>query len=161
MSAFNQETRNEELERRAIEEVGNQRNVALIDELFSPNLVVHAMWHEPHMPQALEAMPEVEGMKAFLAQDHPDYENLHTSIDQMISGGDKVVVVTTTTGTRNGRQISWTSVGIDRFEGGRIAETWLLWDRLGMYQQLGVVPPTPELVKKAGLQLFKQADPDQ
>src|SRR5579864_3648215 len=100
MSAFNQETRNEELERRAIEEVGNQRNVALIDELFSPNLVVHAMWHEPHMPQALEAMPEVEGMKAFLAQDHPDYENLHTSIDQMISGGDKVVVVTTTTGTR-------------------------------------------------------------
>jgi hypothetical protein len=40
---------------------------------------------------------------------------------------------------------------IDRFEDGRIIESWRVWDRLGLYQQLGVAPPTRELIKQAGL----------
>ena len=39
-------------------------------------------------------------------------------------------------------------MGIDRLEDGKIVESWMLWDRLGVYQQLGVVPPTPELIKQ-------------
>lgn len=44
-------------------------------------------------------------------------------------------------------------MGIDRLEDGRIVEMWYLLDRLGLYQQLGVVPSTPELIKQAGLDM--------
>ena len=76
------------------------------------------------------------------------------TIDRMISAGeDTVVLVWTLTGTRSGKQIIRTGMEIDRFEDGKIVEIWFLWDRLGLYQQLGVVPATPELIKQAGLEM--------
>jgi len=153
MSAVNQATRNEEALRRAVEELGNKRNAAVVDELFAPNYVEHQLWHQPHTPRIMEGKSVVEGIKASLAKDDPNFENLHTTIDQMISVGDKVVAVCTETFTRNGKQISRTSMEIDRFEDGRFVESWYLWDRLGMYQQLGVVPSTPELIEQAGLDM--------
>jgi predicted SnoaL-like aldol condensation-catalyzing enzyme len=151
-SEVDQTTRNEEAVRRCIEEVMNKRNVALVDELFAPNYVEHPLWHQPHLPKIMEGKSLVEGMKAYLAKDDPNYENLHTTIDQMISVGDKVVTVYTDTATRNGKQISWTAMEIARFEDGRFVESWALFDRIGLYQQLGVVPSTPELMKQAGLE---------
>jgi predicted SnoaL-like aldol condensation-catalyzing enzyme len=153
MSAVDQATRNEEAVRRAVEEVENKRNAAVVDELFAPNYVAHLLWHQPHMPSYMEGKSVVEGMKAYLAKDDPNYENLHTTIDQMISVGDKVVTVYTETATRNGKQVSWTAMEIARFEDGRFVETWSLWDRIGLYQQLGVVPSTPDLIKQAGLDM--------
>ena len=152
-SEVDQATRNEEAVRRAVEELMNKRNAAVVDELFAPNYVGHSLWHQPHMPSYMEGKSEVEGIKAYFAKDDPNYENLHTTIDQMISVDDKVVAVYTTTATRNGKQISRTDMEIDRFEDGRFVESWWLWDRLGLYQQLGVVPSTPELIKQAGLDM--------
>ena len=40
----------------------------------------------------------------------------------------------------SGRSSTITGIGIDRIEGGKIAETWGNWDTLGMMQQLGAVP---------------------
>jgi hypothetical protein len=39
---------------------------------------------------------------------------------------------------RTGKQIAWTGAQIDRFEGGKIAETWVNWDKSTMFQQLGL-----------------------
>jgi ketosteroid isomerase-like protein len=153
MATVEQVTRNEVVVRRWIEEVENKRNVAVIDELMAPNYVFHFLWHQPYTPKIFEGKSEVEGVKAYFAKPDPDYENLHTTIDKMISAGDTVVTAWTTTGTRNGKQISWTSVIISRFADGKFVEDWGLWDRLGVYQQLGVVPATPELMKQAGLTL--------
>jgi predicted ester cyclase len=33
-----------------------------------------------------------------------------------------------------------TGIAIDRIQDGRIVETWVNWDTLGMMQQLGLVP---------------------
>jgi ketosteroid isomerase-like protein len=79
-------------------------------------------------------------------------EKDHTTIDQMIAAGDKVVTVTTTTGTRNGKQVSYNSISITRFADGKMVEGWLLWDRLGLYQQFGVIAESPELMKQAALE---------
>jgi hypothetical protein len=42
--------------------------------------------------------------------------------------------------------MSWVAITIDRIVGGKIVERWLLWDRLGLWQQLGIIPATPELM---------------
>ena len=38
-----------------------------------------------------------------------------------------------------GRKASWTGIVIDRIANGKIAETWVNWDKFGMLQQLGAV----------------------
>ena len=40
-----------------------------------------------------------------------------------------------------GKQVSVTGTDLYRFEGDKIAETWIHWDTLRMLQQLGLAPP--------------------
>jgi hypothetical protein len=47
MSTVDQETRNEAVVRRAVEEMSNQRNAALVDELYTPSYVEHPLWRVP------------------------------------------------------------------------------------------------------------------
>jgi predicted ester cyclase len=39
-----------------------------------------------------------------------------------------------------GKQVTFNVVDIYRITGGKIVEGWRSWDRLGLHQQLGVVP---------------------
>jgi predicted ester cyclase len=36
-----------------------------------------------------------------------------------------------------GRRATWTGVQIDRFENGRIAESWVDWDKYRLFEALG------------------------
>lgn len=38
-----------------------------------------------------------------------------------------------------GKTLSWTGIQIDRFENGKIAETWVNWDMYSMFKQLGII----------------------
>jgi predicted ester cyclase len=40
-----------------------------------------------------------------------------------------------------GKRATWTGIAIDRIAGGKIAESWVNWDMLGMLQQLGASKP--------------------
>jgi predicted ester cyclase len=69
-------------------------------------------------------------------------------IDDLFAEGDKVVIRMTWVGTHNGqfyntaptrRQVSVTSIGIDRVVNGKIVEGWGEVDMLGLYQQIGAV----------------------
>jgi predicted ester cyclase len=52
-----------------------------------------------------------------------------------------------------GKHVSETSFSIVRIAGGKIVEERWLWDRLGVWQQLCVLPETRELLAQAtGLQ---------
>jgi predicted ester cyclase len=74
---------------------------------------------------------------------------LYVTIEDMIAEGDKVVVRMTMRGTQQGalggipptgKQVAVSTIDIVRIEGGQIAEEWGIDDRLGMLQQLGLVP---------------------
>ena len=82
----------------------------------------------------------------------PDF---HVTLDDIFAEGDKVVVRWTVRGTHQGnielgsmgitvpptgKQISFVGMDIFHFRGGKIVEAWRNWDRLGLFQQLGVVP---------------------
>ena len=73
----------------------------------------------------------------------------HWHIEEIFSAGDRVVVRWTGSGTHvadmngippTGRSVTVDAISIHRLSGGKIAETWEVWDTLGFLQQIGVVP---------------------
>jgi predicted ester cyclase len=77
---------------------------------------------------------------------------MRVTVDQTIAEGDTVMYRGTVSGAHTGeffgipatgRQFSVWVWQTFRLEGDRIAEAWLHIDRLGLLQQLGVIP-TPE-----------------
>ena len=125
--------------RRGFEAV-NQKNLAVFDELLTPDIVVH---NASTTNQGLEAYKQVLSMYMTA------FPDLHFTIEDMIAEGDTVVVRYTTRGTHQGnfmgipptgKQVSGTGIFIDRIVNGKAVEQWINGDDLGLLQQLGVVP---------------------
>ncbi len=124
--------------RRFVDEVVNRGNLALIDELTAPNFVDHAA--PPGVPAT------TEGAKAFFAMLREAFPDLHTTIDDQIAEGDRVVQRTTAHGTMkgdfqgmpaSGKEATWEAIHILRFADGKTVEHWAVTDTLSMLQQLG------------------------
>jgi predicted ester cyclase len=47
------------------------------------------------------------------------------------------------------RPLAYTSIHILRLEGGRIVEDWNLWDSLGWWQQLDILPDNDQISSMA------------
>lgn len=71
-------------------------------------------------------------------------------IEDLIAAGDRVVARALLHATHlgplgdiapTGRKVRLASTIIYRFERGQVAEEWEIFDKLGMYRQLGVAPP--------------------
>lgn len=78
------------------------------------------------------------------------YPHLQMSIDELFAADDTVTVLTTTHLTaRDGITITRKAIAVHRIAGGKIVETWNRRDRLGHFQQLGVVPESAELLRQA------------
>ena len=94
--------------------------------------------------------PGLEGLKDILRGMRAAFPDLNFTIEEQISGGEKVASRFEWTGTHQGeflgvpatgRQVRVWGIVIDRFEEGRIKETRIIMDRLGLMMQLGVFPP--------------------
>ena len=85
-----------------------------------------------------------------LAQMYRDaFPDVVMTIDEQIAEGDKVVTRFTARGTHrgelagvapSGRFVSVPCLSIDRIAGGRIVESFELFDQLGMFQAIGTLP---------------------
>ena len=127
--------------RRFMDEVFNKGNLAVADELLAPNLIDHNPF--PGQP------PGVEGLKQAMVALRQAFPDLHVTVDEMLSDGDKVVIRSTMKGTHKGtfmnipatgKQISVEGIDIVRISNGRVVEHWGVTDNLTMMQQLGLVP---------------------
>lgn len=85
-----------------------------------------------------------------VAANHDAFPDLKVEILSQIAEGDLVAthwcISATQTGPYggtppSGRPVSWTGVQIDRFEGDKIAESWVSWDKHTQLVQLGLIPP--------------------
>ena len=122
-------------------EAVNQKNLAVFDELLTPDVVFH---------NASTTMQGLEAYKQFLSMYMTAFPDLHFTIEEMIAEGDTVVARFTTRGTHQGnlmgipptgKQVSGTGMFIDRIVNGKGIEQWFNTDDLGLLQQLGVIPP--------------------
>jgi steroid delta-isomerase-like uncharacterized protein len=130
------------LVRRAVEEVWNRGNYAIVDELVASDIVVHAS-----MPG--EEIHGREGIKQFYATLRAAFPDIHFTIEDQIAEGDRVVTRWTARATHTGeyqgipptgKQFSLTGIDIDRIANGKVVECWPIADELGVLQQLGVIP---------------------
>ena len=130
------------LVRRAIEEVWNRGNYAIIDELVARDVVIHASQptNEIHGP---------EGIEQFYATLRAAFPDIHFTVEDQVAEGDRVVTRWTARATHKGefqgipatgKQVSVTGIDIDRLANGKVVECWPVADELGLLQQLGVVP---------------------
>ena len=136
-------TENKTIARRVAEEGFGRGQLEVFDELVAEDFVNHDESVPPDLP------PGREGLKV-LAQGYlTAFPDLDFTIEDQIAEGDEVVSRWSASGTHQGelmgipatgKQARVTGITIDRIQGGKIVETWTSWDRLGLLQQLGVVP---------------------
>ena len=126
--------------RRFYEEMNTGRKLEIAGELFTDEHVVH----DPQVPGGTgpQAMAEV------ISVYQQGADGVWT-IEEIFSAGDRVVVRWTGTGTHvgeingvpaTGNPIRVDGITIHRMRGGKIAETWQVWDTLSLLQQIGVIP---------------------
>ena len=135
---------NKAILRRVNEEVFTQGNLALVDELLSPNYLLH----DPGIPGG-----ELRGTESFKQQwvsmFRTAFPDLQLSVEDQVAEGDRVATRYTARGTHRGelmgiaptgKQVTITGITVDRISGGKIEEEWNNFDQLGVLRQLGAVP---------------------
>src|SRR5437773_12425873 len=94
--------------------------------------------------------PGLSGLKDVLRGMRAAFPDMHWTVEEQIAEGDKVATRFEWTGTHRGEFLGVPATGravrvwgvvIDRLEGGKIKDTRIIMDSLGLMTQLGVFPP--------------------
>jgi steroid delta-isomerase-like uncharacterized protein len=127
--------------REFIEHVINRGKIDAIDQFFWETMVEQV----PFPGQG----PGIEGLKGVLRGLRAAFPDMHWTIEEQIAEGDKVLSRFDWTGTHSGpflgvpathRPVKVWGMVIDRFESGKIKDTRIIMDTLGLMVQLGVIP---------------------
>jgi predicted ester cyclase len=119
----------------------NKKNPAVFDEITTPNTV----WHQTPV--------DIVGGEAYmqwLKGVFLTFPDIHFSLDDIVAEGDKVAFRYSWTGTFKGnwgkiaptnKKVTHKVFAFQRYEKGRIAESWSTGDSSSMYRQMGITPP--------------------
>lgn len=138
---------NKSIMHRMYEEVWNKRRLEVADELVAPS---HAL-HDDHLP---ESGVGPEAYKRTVASFIRAFPDLHFTVEDMVAENDKVVAFWNISGTHKGefrgiaptgKKVSVDGITISQIANGKIMDSYLSWDMLGMLQQLGAIPPLGKL----------------
>ena len=134
---------NKAVVRRFVEEVQSQHKVELVDELFDPDYIDHAV------PLGMPPARGTGYFKQFYNAMLQAFPDLHATIHDQIAEGDKVTTRKAFRGTHRGefmgipptdKKSELLVIDIFRVTDGRLAEHWGTWDNLSLLQQLGAMP---------------------
>ena len=124
-------------------DIFQEGNLDAADEILSADF----LWHGALGPGEDQRGPEpAKQVASGVIAAFPDRRITH---EDTIAEGDKVLIRWALSGTQEGevqgipptgRPVTLTGFDLFRIEGGKIAEMWQEADRLGMMQQLGVIP---------------------
>jgi predicted ester cyclase len=145
---------NKALVRRFFEEVVNKGNVAVVDELLAPNILLRFDFPSD-VPVPAELQLSLEEIKQYFSQSRTTFPDYHFTIELQVAEGDMVVTRGTARGTHmgeyqgliykgippTGKQVTWTETWIYRIADGKFVEFWSNEDDVGRLQQIGALPP--------------------
>lgn len=132
---------NKEIIRQFIDETFNQGKIDSADRFIWEDVVEQV----PFPGQG----PGIQGLKDVLRGMSAAFQDMHWTVDEQIAEADKVVTRFQWTGTHRGtflgipatgRPVKVWGIVIDRLEKGRIKQTRILMDTLGLMMQLGQTP---------------------
>ena len=127
-----------ELLHRLFEGVWNGENPAVADELVDSEYVIHDR-------EIADEMCGPELYKTLASMTRESFPDMEFAIEDAVEDGDKVALRWTMTGTHEGplgdieptgKRVAMPAVEINRFEDGKLAESWTQSDMLGVVQQL-------------------------
>jgi steroid delta-isomerase-like uncharacterized protein len=137
--------KNKAIIRRWIEEAWNKGDPDIADEIYAFDFTARDIHDEA------KVLNGPEGIKQSVIETRAALPDIHFTIDHLIAEGDLVVGAFTIRGTHKGhlggipptgKRVAFSAVDIWRLDGGKIVERCLASvDRLGLMQQLGIIPP--------------------
>jgi predicted ester cyclase len=128
--------------RRHVDEIWHKGNMEAVDELISPNWVLRN-------PEGND-ITGIDGFKQMAISQRTSFPDIYFKIDNMIGEGDYVAVQYTSTGTFKNKMVDIEPTGkkyeqpiviIYRFESGKQVETWISYNQISMFRQLGIPIP--------------------
>ena len=127
--------------KRGLEESFNRGNLDVIDQDTTEDFVNH----DPIMGDQ-----DRESSKQQIAGYRQAFPDIHIAIEDIFAAGDKVVMRWTGRGTFENEFMGLKptqeegdpvrGITIDRYEGGKIAESWTQWETLTFMRNIGAVP---------------------
>jgi steroid delta-isomerase-like uncharacterized protein len=127
--------------KRGLEEAFNRGNLSVIDEDTTEDFVSH---------DPLVGDQDREASKQGIAGYRQAFPDLHCTIEDIFATGDKVVMRWSAQGTFENDFMGLKAthevgdpvrgITIDRYEGGKIAESWSQWDTLTFMRDIGAIP---------------------
>lgn len=133
--------------RRVLLEIWSEGRLDLVDELYGSDYVDHvSRGPEP------EEVRGPAGLKAAVTTFRAAFPDLQYAIEDEMAERDLVMTRFSARGTHRGpflgteptgKTVTYTGVDINRVVDGRIVESWVHYDALGLLQQLGIVPALP------------------
>ncbi|WP_435332501.1 ester cyclase [Haloarchaeobius sp. TZWWS8] len=138
------------LARRALDELFSRGETDVVDELFTPDAVLHlARWGTSVRGQ--------RALRRHIDRQHEIFSDCSIGVDATVTDGDELVAHCTVRGRHTGdlpipgrgvypatgRRFRVPTVFRFRFEKGRIAEVWRFEDALGVAEQLGLDDRSP------------------
>jgi steroid delta-isomerase-like uncharacterized protein len=127
--------------RRLYEEVYSKGNLSVCDELCANNLKLND-------PATTSLKPGIASFKDSENTYHKAFPHKKSKIEDISAVDDKVFVRWSCQGKHEGelqgiapthRTFNITGISIYRFTNGKISEIWQSWDRLTLFEQLGVL----------------------
>ena len=128
-------------------EVFNGRDYDAMDDLIAADAVQHG-------PMTGQTLSGRDAMREYMTQIHAGFSDLKATREMSLTDGDYVVSRYTYEGTHDGEFMGVPATGkrgkihgitINRVEGGKMTESWVSTDFLGLLQQVGVVPSPDEM----------------
>jgi ketosteroid isomerase-like protein len=119
---------------RAVEEVWNQRDLAVADALFAPDYTNHGGL----IPDLVSGPEMIKISVALFRTAFPDFR---VTADDVRAEGETVLLHWTAhNGAGSGEQGRLHGTTRSRFADGKIAESWTYWDNDGVLRHIGLLP---------------------
>jgi steroid delta-isomerase-like uncharacterized protein len=134
-------TANKDVVRRLYDEVWNKRKVQVIKEIISPS-------HALHGPNTFGTSVGPEAYERQYLSFLTGFPDLRLTIEDIVSEGDKVAVSWNFSGTHKGefmgvpatnKTVSVDGITINHVANGKIMDSYISYDALGLMQQVGAV----------------------
>ena len=136
---------NEAIIDRYYEELFTEGDLDVAAEILAPEIEYHGP--RSVTPGTLTSRTQVE---KFVERYHGAFPDIDYQVEEQLSGGNKVAVRWSSTGTHTeelfglegqGKEFTGTGLNLFTIEDGQIVEVWSYWDTLGMVRELGLVAP--------------------
>ena len=123
----------------------SEGDVGGFTDALAPGYVRHCQ----AMPPPLQEIRGRDAMHAWLLSNQATFPDYREELESLVGEGDFVAWRSRGVGTQRGplgpfpathRVMDIVIIGMHRFEGGLVAETWTSWDNLAALTQLGLLP---------------------